>query len=138
MTETARLHPDDIEAIAESVTERMIDALADGGNELTLPRKSVREDRAFSASARDIASRCNLSADWVRRNAAALGGVRIGNGNRPRHRFNVAVTDERIATMRADIERLRAQPAKPPRQRRQRRASQPDRPLLPIKGRSRT
>jgi hypothetical protein len=133
MIEAPRVHPADIEAIALRVVEMLADPVQN-----TLPRSATTAPSpdGFYATAADIARRCGVSAAWVRANAAALGGVRIGNGSRPRHRFNVAVADERIAAMRSDVKPGPIQPAQPPRARRRQRSSEPDTPLLSIKGRA--
>jgi hypothetical protein len=134
VTEYARLHPDDKEDIAR----RVIEALIDRADELAAPHRSAQLSEAFSATAEDIARRCGVKAAWVRKHAAELGGVRIGNGNKPRHRFSATVATERVATMRSDIETPPAESSGKERQRPRRRAPESDVPLLPIKGRTST
>jgi hypothetical protein len=131
VTELARLHPEDKQDIARRVIEGLIDIAHD----LPALHTSPPPFEAFDATAEDIAQRCGVKAAWVREHAPELGGVRIGSGTKPRHRFSIAIATERIAAMRSDIG---ARPAKPTRKERQRpphRAPESEVPLLPIKGR---
>jgi hypothetical protein len=124
----ARLHPDDIKQVAHLVIEGLSE------REMTTRQSAV----AFDATADDIARLLGKKAAWVRKNAAALGGVRIGRGNKPRHHFNIEIAAERIAAMGRD--NRDAPPANGPRDRvhrSRRRAPDPTVPLLPIKGRER-
>lgn len=82
MSAPARLHPDDVRAIAEAVA----DLLATG-------RERPVEVRL--ADAAEIAEAYRVTAGYVRANAARLGAVRIGNGPRPRLRFDPEVVAER-------------------------------------------
>lgn len=137
MTDAVRVHPEDREAIAARTAQLVLDAIrrdvesSDGAASTTQP------GGGFTATPADVARRHGVSADWVRANAAALGGVRIGTGKKPRHRFNLAITDNRIAAMHSDPE---AHPPKPaePKPRRRRKVEQSDVPLLPIKGQRKT
>ena len=70
----ARLHPDDLERLADLVADRLAVALQPKPEPVLL-------------TAQQVADRFGLSAEWVRDNAAELGVVRIGNGKRPRLRF---------------------------------------------------
>lgn len=114
MTEDARLHPDDLAKIALSVTEALIERSYDLGGRL----ERAPHPATFTATAEDIAQLCGVAAVWVRQHAAGLGGIRIGTGPRPRHRFNPATAVERMARMGG----APAQAAKPePKQRPRRR-----------------
>jgi hypothetical protein len=90
----------------------------------------------FDATAAQVAQRWGVKAAWVRANAEALGGRRLGTGPKARHRFNLEIADERIAAMQAERPDAPAAPTRRPTQPRSRRRSSPsDVPLLPIKGR---
>lgn len=68
--------PADVEAVARRVVELLRDeglAVASG------PRL---------IDAAGVAERFGVSADWVRENAARLGAIRLGDGPRPRLRFD--------------------------------------------------
>ena len=124
-TDRLSLSPAEIEAlamrVADLVTARLLGKTApDGGN--------------YDATADDIAGRHGVSASWVRANSAALGGVRIGTGPKPRHRFNVAVVEKRIAAMRSDTKDQSSARREPKRNRRPATVSQSKVPLLPIRG----
>ena len=118
------LSPAEIEALAMRVAD-----LADCA--------PVGEDRPdggnYDATADDIAGRhpgqCVLGA---RGPSAALGGVRIGTGPKPRHRFNVAVSERRVAAMRSDAKTESSARREPKRNRRPATVSQSKVPLLPI------
>lgn len=77
----ARLHPADVEAIADAVAERL--------------RGATAEDRDLVDVAA-IARRFGVSRDYVYDNADRLGVIRIGTGTRPRLRFDPAVVAERL------------------------------------------
>lgn len=68
--------------------------------------------------AAEVAARLGLEAAWVRRNADRLGAVRIGDGSRPRLRFD----PEEVAAALASRSEERSGPgaATPPTRRRRR------------------
>ena len=89
----------------------------------------VNEPVLIDASA--VAQRYSVSRDWVYEHATELGAQRLGNGKRPRLRFD----PERVAAFmgagrrRDPADRSQAQPTrKPPRR------QAPAAPLLEIKG----
>jgi hypothetical protein len=132
VSEYVRLHPDDKEDIACLMVNALIDRLG----ELAGPNASPQPSEAFNATAKDIASRCGVKAAWVREHAAELGGVRIGSGTKPRHRFSAAIATERITAMGShDIGAPPADLTEKPSKRTPRRRSESAVPLLPIKGR---
>jgi hypothetical protein len=90
--EFARLHPDDIEAIARRVVALLRD----------------ERPKAY-LTAREIADRYGVSTDWVYDHAAHLEAVPMGTGKRPRLRFS-ATAVERFITEQAEL--------RPPRSRR--------------------
>lgn len=78
MTEPARLHPDDVKAIARAV--------------VALLREEPRGS-ADLIDAAEVGRRFSVTAEWVREHAEDLGVLRLGNGSRPRLRFD----PERVA-----------------------------------------
>lgn len=73
-----RMHPADLERLADLVAERLAVALQPNPEPLLL-------------TAQQVADRFGLSAEWVRNNAADLGVLRLGDGPRPRLRFEAEV-----------------------------------------------
>ncbi len=71
---SGRLHPDDVEAIADAVARR----LTDGGGPVFV-------------DAATLAARFSLSRSWVYEHADELGAVRVGDGPRAGVRFEVEV-----------------------------------------------
>ena len=67
-----RLHPDDVAAIARQVAALLRD-------EPQAPRLMTAEQ---------VAERFGVTAAWVRAHAVELGALRLGDGPRPRLRFN--------------------------------------------------
>jgi hypothetical protein len=78
----ARLHPDDLATLANLVAERVLAGLAED-------RPPSDDERLLTAA--DVARRFGVSPEWVRENAEHLGALRLGDGPRPRLRFD-AVT----------------------------------------------
>lgn len=76
---TGRLSEEDVRRIAEATA----DVLAERG--LVAPAAPELVDAA------EVGRRLGLSADYVRRHAAQLGGVKVGDGARGRWRFDPAV-----------------------------------------------
>lgn len=121
--EPARLHPEDLEALADLVAERVTAALRD----------RPPADRAELVDAAEIARRFHVSRDTVYALADELGAIRLGDGPRPRLRFDA----ERVAAALAEraSTTLRSSEQKPPAARpRRRRPAGADVDLLPIKG----
>jgi hypothetical protein len=79
-----RLHPDDLAALADLIAERVLAGLAED----CPPR-----DEEWLLTAAEVARRFDVSPAWVRDNAERLGGLRLGDGPRPRLRFD----PERVA-----------------------------------------
>jgi hypothetical protein len=141
VTEPARLHPDDVEAVAR----RVVEMLRDGGRDVgDRPAGGGAAGAAPDAgprtlSARQIADRYGVSPDWVRRNRDRLGVVALGEpgaGRRPRLRFDAAAVERALTASRPGGEtEFPASSAAPPR--RQRSRSRPpatDLDLLPVRG----
>lgn len=121
-----RLDPVQLEELAELVADRLAIALAAG------ERRSV----GGLVDAATVAARLGLTRDFVYRNAERLGAVRVGDGARPRLRFDLAEVVRRLDACSGGresegpaggvVEPIRA------RQRRRRSGTRAD--LLPIRG----
>ena len=120
-----RVRADDLRAVREAVTRAVED-------HLDLLAHTERSG-GLNATAVDIAHRDGVSPAWVRANADALGGVRLGTGSKPRLRFNVDTVDVRIAAMGRNSDDRGANTMPLPHKRRPR-PSNTEVPLLPIKG----
>ena len=79
MTVRRRLHPEDVQAIAQAVVALLREPAA-----TAVPRL---------VDAAEVARRFDVGVEWVRENADRLGAVRLGDGPRPRLRFD----PERVA-----------------------------------------
>ena len=125
MSAPARMHPADLELLADLVAERLAARLdARSGS---APAELV--------SAADVARRFGVSAEWVRDHADELRVVRLGDGPRPRLRFDVAKVADRLAACSPSEGSETPDPA--PRRRsplRARPATASERPLLPVEG----
>lgn len=121
MSEPLRLHPADIEALADAIAAR-----------LAQPTATPQH-----VDAAEIARRFALSASWVREHADELGALRVGDGPRPRLRFD----PEHVASVLA-CDPTRRSPAadapapEPVSRRPRRRAETTGARLLPIRGRT--
>jgi len=80
----ARLHPDDLNALGNLVAERVIAWLEED-------RRPDEEEPWLTAA--EVARRFRVSPEWVRENADRLGALQLGDGPRPRLRFD----PERVA-----------------------------------------
>ncbi len=81
MSKPVRLHPDDLEALVQRVAELVAGA----------PAK-----RWLTAA--EVAERLGVIRDYVYDHAVELGAQRIGDGPRPRLRFDPAKVDAAIAS----------------------------------------
>jgi hypothetical protein len=90
-----RMHPDDLEVLADLVADRLAERLA--------PAPAAA---GHLADVKTVAAVLGVSADFVRENAVELGGFRISESARAPWRFDVAVARERMA-VRAASERSR-------------------------------
>ena len=83
-----RLHPDDLEFLADLVAERVVARLSED-------RRPDEEERLLTAA--EVARRFRVSPEWVRENAERLGALRLGNGPHPRLRFDPARVAEELS-----------------------------------------
>ncbi len=116
-----RLHPDDIEAIADAILARL-----DGEELLPHPRR-----RYVDAS--ELAQEIGMSPAWVYRNQILLGAERRGTGPKPRLRFDVERARTALAAQRTNTLHAYGDKRRPGRPRRTERQSYAG-PLLPIRG----
>ena len=123
-----RLHPDDVQAIAEAVAA------------LLSAESSMRmEDSPHLLSASEAAVRLGRSRDWCYRHADDLGAVRLGDGDRPRLGFPVdglTAYVSRCVSGSGGSEPDPAPQAAPRRRRRRQTSGDADRltQFLPIRG----
>jgi hypothetical protein len=73
---------------ASSLNDRAIEAIARRVSELLQESAAPVQPRMVSAA--EIARRFDVTRQWVYENAARLGAVRLGQGARPRLRFDPA------------------------------------------------
>ncbi len=90
MTVAERLHPDDLEEIARTVGDRVIAVIQAGAG--GPQRKPAR------MTAGQVAKEYGVSDGWVRANAERLGAVPLGDGPRPRLRFDPDVVADRLSS----------------------------------------
>lgn len=121
---TLRLDHEQLEDLAERVAVRVAAMLAPGP-----PARSRLVDAAA------VATHLGVERDWVYRNAARLGARRVGEGARPRLRFDLEEVDRRLVACsdgRGPDEGADGV-VEPIRPRRRRRRSGTDARLLPIR-----
>lgn len=94
MTAPVQLAPETIEAIAQQVAERLAPL--------------VREPETVQfIDAEAVAHRFGVSRDWVYAHAEELGAVPLGDGSRPRWRFDVQKVGERFGSLAGSREAQR-------------------------------
>jgi hypothetical protein len=103
-----RLEPDDIEAIADGVAERLAE------------RDRLRANIGF-ATAAEVAELYGVTTSWVYANKKRLGAVKLGDGPKARLRFDL----ERVE------QELRPRTASEPRRHQRMRRSRPRKTVLP-------
>ncbi len=114
-----RLHPADIEAIAARVAD--------------LLRGEPQVGTLLTAA--EVARRFGVAAEWVRQHADDLDVVRLGDGPRPRLRFDPAkVADRLVARSPSKGSGIPDRPRRRATSLRSRPVTGGGRPLLPIEG----
>lgn len=120
-----RLHPADLERLAELIAPRLVDALAD--------RRRVPAPALVDAA--ELARRLGVERSWVYDHADELGAERLGTGPRAPLRFDPARALDTMASCSAG--RMPAEdesPAQPPKPHsRRRRSLGTDDDLLPVR-----
>jgi len=109
MTAPVQLAPESIEALAQRIVE------------LELASEAVQ-----FIDATEVAHRFGVSRDWVYAHAKELGAIRVGEGSRPRLRFDLKKVRERFGSLAGSREPQRKNGSAVRRRR--------DVELLPIKG----
>lgn len=89
--EEVRLAPESIEALAAALAE----ALAGEG-----PTRSADGKEPRMISAEEVSRRWGVGRRWVYNHAEQLGALRLGDGRRPRLRFDPAEVAERLGAPR--------------------------------------
>lgn len=91
MTDLSRLHPDDLSALADLVADRLAERLTD----------VVPGHRGTLVDAAEVAQRFGFERAWVYSHADELGAVRLGDGARPRLRFDLDKVVEALTARQA-------------------------------------
>ena len=89
--QAARVHPQDLERLADLVADRL------SGPPAPRPSSGLPHDERL-LSAREVADRYGVTAQWVRKHAQDLGALRPGTGPRPRLKFVPALIAELLAS----------------------------------------
>ena len=113
------MSPEDLNALAEAVAERVVERL---GAEPAPPSQP-----AGLVDAATLARALAVSKSWVYSNSRKLGAVRLGNGPKPRLRFHVG---EAVKAHESE----RPAPATPRAAKPRPRRAAPSAGLLPIRG----
>ncbi len=111
MSERVYLAPEAIDAIAQRVVE--------------LLRDGPTPDRTRLLTAHELADLLGVDRGWVYEHREQLGGIPLGEGKRPRWRFN---PDRALAARQHHVD-PEPEPSRP-----RRRAQTTSTPLLPIRG----
>jgi len=122
----ARLHPADVEAIAQRVAELL---------HTVHEAPTSRNDHQL-VTAHELARMFGFTRGWVYANADPLGAARLGDGNRPRLRFDPDIVRERLASCSPNRRSPAAEASAPAAHPRRRApcASGSTTDLLPIRG----
>lgn len=101
--------------LADALADRVVERLA-----------ALLENRPAGdlIDAAEVARRFNVDRTWVYDHADELGAIRLGNGDRPRLRFDAAVVVESLAARPSPVAKARPRPSR----------SRPNGELLPIRG----
>lgn len=123
----AELTPDAIEQVAQRVAQllRHEQSPAVGAQDDTLPAP------AHLLTAEQLARHLGLNRGWVYEHAAELGAIQLGNGPRPRLRFDAQLAAQALQARRRRNEPTAANEQPRPRPTRRRRTPS-NVPLLPV------
>lgn len=92
-----QLSPEDIEAIASAVAPQVADAVAQRVLEL-IDQNQAKE----LVDAAELARVLGVEREWVYEHGERLGAIRLGNGSRPRLRFEIDRAVESFRRLSAD------------------------------------
>ena len=81
-----QLHPDSLKAVGREIARLL---------RQDAPQQPIN---AFSATAEDVGRHLGVKPSFVRSNWRVLGGVRLGEGERPIYRFNLWAIHERLVS----------------------------------------
>lgn len=131
MSAPRRMHPADLELLAELVSDRLARRL----------ERTAVPARPEWLTAADVAARFGIGRDWIYAHASELGAVPLGEtgeGRRPRLRFDAETVAERLRARSqgkgSPTPNVRSRPASPDRARQ---VTPSGRPLLPLRPRRR-
>src|SRR4051812_1515497 len=122
MAAMAELSPDQLEHLADMVAERLACKFSDTVAKIVAPGDKLAATKlapppAEWLKASDVAERFGVSRSWVYDHAAELGAVRLGDGQRPRLRFDARRVAGHFArdedTKPTSIDRPRKRTARP-------------------------
>jgi hypothetical protein len=108
MTRDAALDPDAVELLATRIAELLAERLAQ-------PTSTTGERAGRLLSAKEVSEWWGLSRGWVYQHAHELGAVRIGDGERPRLRFDPDAVAERLEPSAASPPATQRTPRRAPR-----------------------
>jgi hypothetical protein len=115
--------------------ERLLDSLADRlADRLAARLELASKPREALISADEVARMLGCKRGWVYDHAGDLGGVRLGDGARPRLAFYPARVNEYLKSV-ADPQPIPQPPTAPPRRRARPGYTESGAKLLPIRGR---
>jgi hypothetical protein len=117
----------EVQALVDDIDPELVEAIARRVVELLKPELGAGE-RDRLATAEEIAREFRVERDWVYANADALGALRLGDGQKPRLRFDRSRARQVLASL--------GRPTKPGRSRRRARTARNKRgeTLLPVYG----
>ena len=125
MTTPGRLAAEDLELLADLVAERVLERMG-----------APSPPAAVSIDAAEVARRYGVTAAWVREHADQLGAIRLGDGPRPRLRFDADTVAAAMTSGQADRRPAASEAPAPTPHRRRRRSRRTGTgvELLPIRG----
>lgn len=111
--QVVRLDGESIDRLAEQLANHLSNRLAPATPDAPPAQRGPAEDRLLTAA--QVSCWWGVSRSWIYRNADRLGALRLGNGSRPRLRFDRGKVAECLGE-RPETEPARA--GRPPRARR--------------------
>jgi hypothetical protein len=129
-----RLDAVSVDAIAERVADLLADQIVDRAAGLIADRIEGAGSPDLIDAA-EVARRFGVARSWVYEHAEDLGAIRLGDGDRPRLRFDAAIVAERLTPCSTSRASEQGEDRTPPRiaPRRRGAAKGTERDLLPIR-----